>query len=74
MRHSVALRGIRFPREDDALEYFGYSLIYFTDTPINNGIREQTKQGMFRSPVGAIAPDGSSCVSIFKKRIIGTAM
>jgi hypothetical protein len=48
--------------------------MYFIDTPINNGNREQTKQGMFRSPVGAIAPGGSSCVNIFKKRIIGTAM
>ena len=53
---------------------YGYSLMYFIDTPINNGNREQTKQGMLRSPVGAIAPGGSSCVSIFKKRIIGTAM
>jgi len=44
------------------------------DTTINKGIREQTKQGMLRRPVGAIAPGGSSCVSMFKKRIIGTAM
>jgi len=43
------------------------------NTPINNGNREQTKQGMFMIPVGAIAPGGSSCVSIFRKRIIGTA-
>ena len=61
-------------RDYDATEYYGYSLMYFIDTPINNGNREQTKQGMLRSPVGAIAPGGSSCVSIFKKRIIGTAM
>ena len=61
-------------RDYDANEYYGYSLMYFIDTPINNGNREQTKQGMLRSPVGAIAPGGSSCVSIFKKRIIGTAM
>ena len=61
-------------RDYDATEYYGYSLMYFIDTPIKNGNREQTKQGMLRSPVGAIAPGGSSCVSIFKKRIIGTAM
>ena len=61
-------------RDYDATEYYGYSLMYFIDTPINNGNREQTKQGMLRSPVGAIAPGGSSCVSIFMKRIIGTAM
>jgi len=48
--------------------------MYFIDTPINNGNREETKQGMLRSPVGAIAPGGSSCASIFKKRIIGIAM
>jgi len=29
---------------------------------------------MLRSPVGAIAPGGSSCVSILPKRIIGTAI
>jgi len=29
---------------------------------------------MLRSPVGAIDPGGSSCVSIFTKRIIGTAI
>jgi hypothetical protein len=61
-------------RDYDATEYYGYSLMYFIDTPINNGNREQTKQGILRSPVGAIAPGGSSCVSIFKKRIIGTAI
>ena len=54
--------------------YFLTSPTRLMNTTINNGIREQTKQGMLRSPVGAIAPGGSSCVSMFKKRIIGTAM
>jgi len=49
-------------------------LRYFTEAAVNNGKREKTKQGMLRSPVGAIDPDGSSCVSIFTKRSIGTAM
>ena len=37
-------------------------LRYFTDATVNNGSREMIKQGMLSSPVGAIAPPGSSCV------------
>ena len=79
MAHTLESRMFSFDRPDIERRTTNrlslcYSLMYLTDTPINNGNREQTKQGMLRSPVGAIAPPGSSCVIIFKKRIIGTAM